>query len=47
LLNERGDILDGVGGYCVRGQIDTADRAGGVLAAGLTERARVLRTIRW
>jgi predicted homoserine dehydrogenase-like protein len=42
----RGDILDGIGGYCIHGQIDTADRARGMLAVGLTDRARVLGTIR-
>jgi predicted homoserine dehydrogenase-like protein len=41
-----GDVLDGIGGYCVYGQIDTADRARGVLAVGLADRARVIGTIR-
>jgi predicted homoserine dehydrogenase-like protein len=41
-----GEVLDGIGGYCIYGQIDTAGRARGVLPVGLAERTRVLRTIR-
>jgi predicted homoserine dehydrogenase-like protein len=40
-----GEALDGIGGYTCYGQIDTVDRAEGLLPIGLAEHARVTRPI--
>src|SRR4029078_8598158 len=40
-----GDVLDGIGGDCCYGQIDTVDGASGLLPIAFTEHARVVRSV--
>jgi predicted homoserine dehydrogenase-like protein len=40
-----GDLLDGIGGYACYGQVDTVERANGLLPVGLAEHARLTRAI--
>ena len=40
-----GEPLDGIGGDCVYGHVDTVERAAGVLPVGLTDHARVTRHV--
>jgi predicted homoserine dehydrogenase-like protein len=43
---EAGDRLDGIGGFTCYGQIDTVERAEGLLPIGLSEHARLIRRVR-
>jgi predicted homoserine dehydrogenase-like protein len=43
---EAGDRLDGIGGFTCYGQIDTVERAEGLLPIGLSEHARLVRRVR-
>lgn len=40
-----GDALDGIGGFDCYGQIDTVERASGLLPIGLADHARVVRAV--
>ena len=40
-----GEILDGIGGYACRGEIDLAENAEGMLPVGLAENAKLVRPI--
>ena len=40
-----GDTLDGIGGFCIHGQIDTAENASGLLPVGLTDGVRMMRAV--
>ena len=40
-----GDVLDGIGGDCCYGQIDTVEGASGLLPIAFTEHARVVRSV--
>jgi predicted homoserine dehydrogenase-like protein len=42
---ESGEVLDGIGGYSVYGQIDTVERAKGFLPIGLAEKSRLTRPV--
>lgn len=41
-----GDVLDGIGGYAIHGQIDTAENAAGLLPVGLSNGIALIRPVR-
>ena len=42
---ERGDVLDGIGGWTTYGEVDIAENAAGFLPVGLTEHAQIVKPV--